>query len=129
MKVFVLVMAILGFISTAYAIEPVNASIEKQCIDVEQSLAAEMPEIDILEALIDEKCGMGIHEAVEAILAAGANFRSTLVAAMIIDPDFNFSDPTAGLEATVSGPPQPSAIDVKSVITTTTSPGGGASPA
>ncbi|OIO72647.1 MAG: hypothetical protein COS35_11715 [Zetaproteobacteria bacterium CG02_land_8_20_14_3_00_50_9] len=131
MKTVLFIMAVFGFIFNGFIINgfaagAISPPVEKSCINIEQSLNMQMPELDILEALLTETCGMALDEAVDAIIAAGGNFQRTLAAALIINPDFTYTDPTAGLNATLAGPQQ--SINVKSVITTTTSPGGGASP-
>ena len=64
-----------------------------------------MSETELLDTLVSE--GMSLQDAVNAIIAAGGNQQNTLTAAMVINPEFQYtppSDPTAGLNPTAAGP-------------------------
>jgi len=79
---------------------------ETACVDVKHSVASGVPESDILESLEY----MDLDAAVESILKADGNQQSTLIAALITDPEYEFIplDPTAGFEPTAAGGPKPS---------------------
>ena len=99
MKKFILAAALAAFSFTAQAATPTGT-----CIDVATSLTT-MSESVILDSLIAPGCGMGIQEAVAAIIAAGGDQQNTLTAALAIDPAFVLAtaDPTAGLDPTAAG--------------------------
>ena len=100
--------------------------------DPATALSNGMSETELLDTLVSE--GMSLEEAVNAIIGAGGNQQNTLTAAMVINPDFQYtppSDPTAGLNPTAAGGDSVTAGSggPKTTIGTTTGGGGGASPA
>jgi len=70
-------------------------------IYINQSLANQVSVSDILDQLI--KNHVHLQDAVDAVLKAGADKQDTLAAALIIDPNFTYNDPTLGLSPTASG--------------------------
>jgi len=96
MKKIILAMAISAFSFSAHA-ETTSA-----CINVSASLST-MTESQILNSLTEAGCGMSLQEAVDAVVAAGGDLTTTQTAALNIDPNFVYTDPTAGLDATAAG--------------------------
>jgi len=94
----ILALAISVFGITAYA-----ETNDTTCIDINQSLTVGTSLSDILSSLTAPTCGMSLQDAAAGVIAAGGNRQDTLTAALVIDPDFSFIDPTAGLESTASG--------------------------
>jgi len=119
MKKFILAMALTMFSFTAQA--------ETVCIDVAASMAT-MTESEILSSLTGTSCSMSLEDAVAAILAAGGDQTRTLAAAMIINPDFTYTDPTLGLNPTAAGGDTPLLGTGKKFASNTPVSGGGGGP-
>jgi hypothetical protein len=131
MKKIILALLVAVFSFTAQAEVASNT-----CIDVKDALANNQSESFILESLVAPGCGMSLQDAFAAIIADGGNQKETLTAALIVDPDFKYDDPTAGLEETASGNDDGGDDGIKAgsdssggheTVGTTTGGGGGAS--
>ncbi|PIW47837.1 MAG: hypothetical protein COW18_07645 [Zetaproteobacteria bacterium CG12_big_fil_rev_8_21_14_0_65_54_13] len=79
---------------------------EQVCVDAASELAAGKTESEVMDKLLEPACGMDLQNAIDTITAAGGDLIQTLAAALIIDPDFEYSpptDPTENLEPTAAG--------------------------
>jgi len=70
-------------------------------VNISQSLANNVSVGDILVKLV--KNHLRLQDAVGAVLKAGANKQDTLAAAVLINPNFSYNDPTLALSPTASG--------------------------
>jgi len=122
MRFFIAIAVNMCFLSNAFA-----ESGKMSCVDVSGSLASHISEATILDSLVSIDCGMELNSAVNTILNAGGNKIKTLTAALLINPDYSYTDPTSGFAPTSAGGDSKteSSGDTPSSLKPTTADGGG----
>jgi len=125
-KILLTMVALIFCIASAQAVPPQNSTSTAAFIG--QSLAKHVSIADILVKLV--KDGMNLQDAVGSVIKSGGSKQETLAAALLINPDFSYNDPTTTLSPTASGSnntKKSSPVSTNSSMITL-GKGGGASP-
>ncbi len=96
---FLLVCSIFLFLNSSALAETEHSA----CIEPSSALASNISEEVILANLVSTACGMTLNAAVYTILGAGGDQVKTLTAALLINPEYTYIDPTSGLEPAAAG--------------------------
>jgi len=100
MKKILLTMVAFVFCITSVQAETSQHSINTAAY-ISQSLANKVSVVDILITLV--KDNVTLPNAVTKVIKAGGDQQDTLAAALIINPNFTYNDPTLSLSPTASG--------------------------
>jgi len=121
---FLLVCSIFLYLSSSALAETEHSA----CIEPSSALASNISEEVILVNLVSTGCDMTLNSAVDTILAAGGDQVKTLTAALLINPEYTYIDPTSGLEPAAAGGESTIEASSHSEPAQTTANGGGESP-